>query len=102
MRVQRPIVLMLMVAAWLVAVPAGARADTSQPPEKDPLADTEEAIVRALTRTLDLLSRTFDRVMIYETPELLPNGDILIRRKRPKPAEPSPPPAGGDSEKVPL
>lgn len=101
MMVQRPIVLVLMLAAWLVAVP-GARADTTQPPEKDPLADTEEAIVRALTRTLDLLSRTFDRVMIYETPELLPNGDILIRRKRPKPAEPSPPPPAGDSEKVPL
>ena len=100
MKSARPIALIL--AAWLVAAPAGLRAEGAQPPEKDPLADTEDAIVRALTRTMDLLTRTFDRVMIYETPELLPNGDIIIRRKREKPPAPSPAPPAGDSEKVPL
>lgn len=92
----------LLVAALLAAAPAGARADGASPSQKDPFADTEDAIVRALTRTMDLLSRTFDRVMIYEAPELLPNGDIIIRRKRPKAPEPSPGPPAGNSEKVPL
>jgi hypothetical protein len=90
----------LVLVAWLAA--AGAHAEGTAPTQKDPLAETEDAIVRALTRTMDLLSRTFDRMMIYEAPELLPNGDIIIRRKRPQPPEPSPAPPAGDGEKVPL
>jgi hypothetical protein len=91
-----------LLAILLAGAPAALRAEEAAPPPKDPLAGTEDAIVRALTRTMDLLSRTFDRVMIYETPELLPNGDIIIRRKRPKPPEPAPAPPAGGADKVPL
>jgi hypothetical protein len=98
----KQLLLVPFLVALLVAAPVALRAEEPAPAPRDPLADTEDAIVRALTRTMDLLSRTFDRVMIYETPELLPNGDIIIRRKRPKPPEPAPAPPAGGADKVPL
>ena len=95
----------LLAAAMLTLGPAvtGLAEDEPKPPagQKDPLADTEEAIVKALTRTMEILSRTFDRVLIYELPELLPNGDIIIRRKRPPPPK-EPPPSDSDEDKVRL
>ena len=51
---------------------------------RGPLGETEEAIVEALKRTLELLSKTLDTLTIYELPEILPNGDIIIRRKPPQ------------------
>jgi hypothetical protein len=87
----------LSVAALLAAMPAAAQDATRKPP-----GDTEQAIVDALTRTLDLLSRTFDQVMIYEVPELLPNGDIIIRRKRPKPDRPEMPAPPSPDDKIRL
>ena len=91
-------------AAWLaVALLAGLPAAAAQnAAPKEPLADTEQAIVDALTRTMELLSRTFDQVMIYEVPELLPNGDILIRHKRPKPDRPEETLPAPDNDKVRL
>ena len=73
----------------------------SSPPEavprkKGPLSDTEEAIVKAIERTLDLLSRTFDSVTSYGMPEVLPNGDIIIRRRPNKDESPDGQPAPGD------
>ena len=92
-------------AAWLglallAGLPGAGAAQDAGP--KEPLGDTEQAIVDALTRTMELLSRTFDRVMIYEVPELLPNGDILIRRKHPKPDRPEEILPAPDSDKVKL
>ena len=87
----------LSLAALLLALPAAA----DEAPRKPP-GDAEQAIVDALTRTLDLLSRTLDQVMIYEVPELLPNGDIIIRRKRPKPDLPEMPAPPGPDDKIKL
>ena len=87
----------LSLAALLVAMPAAAQDATGKPP-----SDTEQAIVDALTRTLELLSRTFDQVMIYEVPELLPTGDIIIRRKRPKPSLPEMPAPPSPDDKIRL
>ena len=87
----------LSLAALLAAMPAAAQDVTRKPP-----GDTEQAIVDALTRTLELLSRTFDQVMIYEVPELLPNGDIIIRRKRPKPDLPEMPAPPSPDDKIRL
>ena len=90
----------MLLAAALSAAGAAALAQDATP--KEPLAETEQAIVDALTRTMDLLSRTFDKVMIYEVPELLPNGDIIIRRKQPRPEPREAIPPGPDSGKVAL
>lgn len=87
----------LSLATLLAAMPAAAQDATGKPP-----SDTEQAIVDALTRTLELLSRTFDQVMIYEVPELLPNGDIIIRRKRPKPNLPEMPAPPSPDDKIRL
>ena len=86
-----------ILAMLLAAMPAVAQDATGNPP-----SDTEQAIVDALTRTLELLSRTFDQVMIYEVPELLPNGDIIIRRKRPKPNLPEMPAPPSPDDKIRL
>ena len=83
--------------AALLAVPAVVQDVTRKPP-----GDTEQAIVDALTRTLELLSRTFDQVMIYEMPELLPNGDIIIRRKRRKPDLPEMPAPPSPDDRIRL
>ena len=87
----------LSLVTLLAAMPAAAQDATGKPP-----SDTEQAIVDALTRTLELLSRTFDQVMIYEVPELLPNGDIIIRRKRPKPELPEMPAPPSPDDKIRL
>lgn len=84
------------IAAALVAAAAiAAMADRSlsevpgQPASEaeggkgEPLQEAEQAIVDALRRTLELLQRTFDAVVVYELPEILPNGDIIIRRRQP-------------------
>ena len=86
-----------ILAMLLAAMPAAAQDATGKPP-----SDTEQAIVDALTRTLELLSRTFDQVMIYEVPELLPNGDIIIRRKRPRPNLPEMPAPPSPDDKIRL
>ena len=48
----------------------------------------------ALERALRSLERFIDRVPGYEAPEIMPNGDIVIRKKPPRPAPEDAPPAG--------
>jgi hypothetical protein len=90
----------LLAGAIMSAVPAASTfaqdAHAPTPGPAKPLSATEQTIVDTLTRAMSFLSRTFDKVVIYELPEVLPNGDIIIRRKHPKP-EPNkaPPPESG-------
>ena len=94
---QRTIAGLSLATLLLAAMPAAAEDVPRKPP-----GDTEQAIVDALSRTLELLSRTFDQVMIYEVPELLPNGDIIIRRKRPKPDLPEMPAPPSPDDRIRL
>ncbi len=51
------------------------------------LEETEQAIkegTRRIFRALEALMRSIPQ---YQTPEILDNGDIIIRRKRPDPSE---------------
>jgi hypothetical protein len=98
---RRRIIAGLLALLLPVGVP-GMSALGQDAARKEPLGDTEQAIVDALTRTLELLSRTFDQVMIYEVPELLPNGDIIIRRRRPKPDRPEVIQPAPDTDKIRL
>lgn len=70
----------LLTSAW-PAVPAAAAEDRS------PGALLDRMLTEALG-AIDLIVRAIPQ---YEAPEVLENGDILIRRKRP---EPEPPPSG--------
>jgi hypothetical protein len=52
---------------------------------QDPLGDAEKSARQAIDRLLQSLNRLIEAVPSYEAPEVLPNGDILIRRKRKPP-----------------
>jgi len=78
----------LGVAAALAAAPA--RAESPTPPEKPLSEQIEEALrgrVERVEPALEQLRDTFrvreqvDSLEHYEKPEILPNGDIIIRRK---------------------
>ncbi len=73
----------LIVAVVLAAIlPAGARAKDDNP-VKGPVEHLDEA----LQNVLDTLGLVLQAVPQYELPEVLPNGDIIIRRVHP--GEPS-------------
>lgn len=107
MRWRENVTMLLAVAALsaILARPASPQEGQGEPapgteaPKAGPLSETEEAIVGALRRTMELLSSTLDSVIVYELPEVLPNGDIIIRRKRPPAEEP---PVATEDEPVQL
>ena len=74
----------LVVGCLIAATPAAALAQSSEegattaPSEKFEAA--QEALIEALKRVFELLEATAEKVMVYEVPEVLPNGDIIIRR----------------------
>jgi hypothetical protein len=73
--------LLSLLAACLLAVPvAGANADSAQNSTAEAERLANEAIAKMM-KALDLLISTVPR---YAAPEVLPNGDIIIRRLDPK------------------
>jgi hypothetical protein len=73
--------LLSLLAACLLAVPvAGASADSAQNSTAEAERLANEAIAKMM-KALDLLISTVPR---YAAPEVLPNGDIIIRRLDPK------------------
>jgi hypothetical protein len=78
---------LLLAAALLAASPALA---TDKPPSerlREELERTAEALAGNLGRllsTFEEVAREFPR---YEVPQILENGDVIIRRKPPDPAE---------------
>jgi hypothetical protein len=59
--------------------------------------DATEAARNAMDKVLRALGAAVGAIPQYEAPEVLPNGDIIIRRKPPavKPDEPAKPPTPG-------
>jgi hypothetical protein len=73
--------LLSLLAACLLAVPvAGASADSTQNSAAEAERLANEALAKMM-KALDLLIGTVPR---YAAPEVLPNGDIIIRRLDPK------------------
>ena len=54
------------------------------------LEGAEEAIRQGAKRVLRALDALMKAVPQYEAPEILDNGDIIIRRKRPNPSDAAP------------
>lgn len=77
---RRLLVIPLVAAAFAVAG-ATSRADD---------ADPGTLAIEAVQKLLLALRLVIDDIPRYEMPEMLPNGDIIIRRKR---TEPDAPPA---------
>ncbi|MBM3492395.1 MAG: hypothetical protein FJX68_18535 [Alphaproteobacteria bacterium] len=67
---------LLLAAGLALALPADAQ---------NPLGDAEKGAREAIGRLLQSLNRLLEAVPSYQAPEVLPNGDILIRRKRQPP-----------------
>lgn len=87
------------VAALLTAAPVYA---ADNPPPANSLPDAAEKALRegaeTIMRALQLL---VGKIPQYEMPEVLDNGDIIIRRKPPEPApEKKRMPRGGDQTKT--
>jgi hypothetical protein len=81
-----------------VAANAYAQATTgSEPPPKGPLDDLQQSVVSAIEQGLNLLSVAVGKVLPYKLPEVLPNGDIIIRYVPPEP-EPAPPPPAAPTD----
>ena len=84
-----------VAAAGLIAAGAAANAHAqattgSEPPAKGPLDDIQQSVVSAIEKGLDILSIAIGKVLPYKLPEVLPNGDIIIRYVPPEPP-PAPP-----------
>ena len=83
-----PVLVALVIAAAVAASPV--RAEPAEEPEK-PLSERLEEAIRGLVEsvepTLEQLRDTFavferiDSLENYEEPEILPNGDVIMRRK---------------------
>lgn len=74
----------VVLAGACLALAPGARAD-GQAPGQPPAQSPEQMAREGLEQMLQALRLLVDRIPQYELPEVLPNGDIIIRRKHPKP-----------------
>ncbi len=75
----------LKVAGLVLALALAAPSYAAERPSPGDLAlERMEQIVEALRQMLD-------KIPLYEAPEILDNGDILIRRKWPAEEKPEPP-----------
>jgi hypothetical protein len=79
----------LPFACAVLAMPSLAFAQASTPPapsaSESAISRIERAVTEALHRGLDRLDQALDATLPYDMPEVLPNGDILIRRSKPAP-----------------
>lgn len=85
-------------AAAIVVSLAAAPGFAQQPPATDSDKQRiEESLRKGVERVLRALEALISAVPLYEMPEIQKNGDILIRRKHPKPA-PKPATPGHDDD----
>jgi hypothetical protein len=75
----------ILVAAAL-ATTSPAFAQTKSP--SDTAKEAEEIAREALDKLMKAMSALVKSIPQYEMPETLPNGDIIIRRKRPDDSKP--------------
>ncbi|MBT8413881.1 MAG: hypothetical protein KJO30_06065 [Boseongicola sp.] len=86
--------LRLLIPLAFLAAPAFAQ-DSPEPEGRDLMSEALRLFMRGLLEemepAMDDFSALLDNFDAYHAPEVLPNGDIIIRRKTPlEPDEPSP------------
>lgn len=94
----------LLLAAPLLAIvpasPASAQAERQEPPSPT------ERLQEGAAAIVDGLRMLMDQLQSYQPPEVLPNGDIIIRRRPPADATPEAPrpdaPPSPDNKPRPL
>ena len=75
----------LMVFTGPVLVVQAGAGEHAKPPENETPGEMFKDATRTILRALGLMLQSIPQ---YETPEILDNGDIIIRRKNPKPTPP--------------
>lgn len=71
-----------LLAFGLAVAPAAVMAGDDRS-ERDSLgSQLDDAVERAI----DSLEKLIDRMPMYEAPEVTPDGDIIIRKRKPEPA----------------
>ena len=78
MRRMRAVVCGVVLSAALAMTPAVAQ------DQQQSLDEAERMAMDAIARMMDALGLFIDSIPQYEAPEVLPNGDIIIRRIHPE------------------
>lgn len=94
--------ILLPVAFALILTTCGGAWAQTTPSEPEKPSEIEQMLVDGLSKALNMISLAWGSVVPYAMPEVLPNGDIIIRRKSPKspPTEDPSDPFGLGPDKV--
>jgi hypothetical protein len=83
----------LLAMAVALALPAAAVAEEAKPKAKERAEEmareAEEMAKEAIDQLMGALRLVIDSIPQYEAPEVLENGDIIIRRKHPEDVPPA-------------
>jgi hypothetical protein len=103
MRVTRSFISTVGAGLLASGLASGAIAQSPEaaPPPNGVIEEIQKSVVEAIEIGLKLLSVGIGKVLPYKLPEVLPNGDIIIRYS-PPPAEKetTPAPAEGQPHKI--
>lgn len=78
-------------ALLLIGIVAPAPAAFAQAADKPAGETPKEMLEDATRKAMQAFELMLKSIPQYEAPEILENGDIIIRRKRPEPQTPAPP-----------
>ena len=78
----------IIVATIATLIAAGPTQAQKPTPKDDMQEQAEKALKEGVQTILRALETMFKSVPQYEIPEVLDNGDIIIRRKKPKDTKP--------------
>lgn len=88
--------LMAIIMAAMISSPA-VLANSHKAPETETPREMIEEATRQILKAFEIMLKAIPQ---YAAPEILDNGDIIIRRKHPKKDKPSPKPGNGDPTKT--
>lgn len=86
----------LLVAMSMVFGPVALAHEPQQPKTETPGGMLEDA-TRQILKAFEMMLMAIPQ---YESPEILENGDIIIRRKHPEPTPPAPAPDDRGTDKT--
>lgn len=105
----KPFAAVLAATVLLVALPAGTRAQTGpQTAPNDSGPSPAERLQEGAAAIVEGLRLLMDQLQSYQPPEILPNGDVIIRRRPPGQPAPDEPnrtpetPKSGSDKPLPL
>lgn len=87
----KPYLLIALLAFSPLSISSASAGEGLNNPQMDEAARAMEEAAQNLTRVLSMVLRSIPQ---YETPKILPNGDILIRRVHPQKQEETVPTEG--------